>query len=305
MVLLAVLALAVASCLGESETDGAIPWIDTPPTTEPARPEAPPCREEQLRGTLFLQGATGSAVGYVTLRHRGSRPCSLRGTPTLLIDGAARSHDWRVLAMPVRGESEDLRWGRLNALRPGEEAGFQMHWSNWCGTSSPTVELDLPSGTVPVTPQADSMSGAGARCDAPQYPASIAVTRFLPPSDKSKPVPLRAELVGVPTGKEPAFELRRGEPLRYRLALTNVSRRSFRFRSCPTYEHGLVAPEQTERFVLNCRPMGTVSPGERAVFEMVFRVPDDAPLGRTGFSWSLVQGGADPPWAAVPVEVGA
>jgi hypothetical protein len=250
-----------------------------------------------------MQGATGSAAGYVTLRHRGSTPCSLLGKPALLIGGADHSPDWRLSTMRLPLEGEDRPWGKLRGLRPGEEAGFGLHTINWCGEDSPRVELARPGGTVPLVREDDSMNVTGARCDAPKHPATIAVTRFLPPPDKSKALPLRAEIDGAPLGKNPAFELRRGERFRYRLALTNVSRRPFRFVQCPVYEQGLADPPAKERFVLNCRPAGTIDPRERAVFEMVFDVPGNAPIGPNAFSWSLVGGGDDPPWAPAPVEI--
>jgi hypothetical protein len=49
-----------------------IPWLDEQPPRAPAQPpRAPPCRASDLRAAPFLQGATGSLVGGVTLTNAG------------------------------------------------------------------------------------------------------------------------------------------------------------------------------------------------------------------------------------------
>ncbi len=95
----------------------------------------------------------------------------------------------------------------------------------------------------------------------------------------------------------PALRARRGVVLHFSVALTNVSRRSFRFRSCPIYLEQLSG--KPELYVLNCRPMPMLRPGARAVFAMVLRVPRTARVGTNGLLWELA------PRTYLPPTVGA
>jgi hypothetical protein len=97
---------------------------------------------------------------------------------------------------------------------------------------------------------------------------------------------------------------RRGGVLRYAVALTNVSARTFRFRSCPIYLQQLSpGTRRPERHVLNCRPVGVLRPRARAIFAMVLRVPVAAPLGANGLFWELAPRTYLPPSADARVLV--
>jgi hypothetical protein len=143
-----------------------------------------------------------------------------------------------------------------------------------------------------------------ARCDAAGEPSSLAVTpfvrlgRYLPPSSR---LPLRASIVGVPKNdskrRPAALRARRGGLLHFSIALTNVSRREFRFRSCPIYVEQLSG--KLELYVLNCRPMPALRPGAQAIFAMVIRVPRQARIGTNGLFWELA------PRTYLPPTVGA
>src|SRR5262249_12880678 len=139
----------------------------------------------------------------------------------------------------------------------------------------------------------------------------LGVSRFTPRAPDPKPahLPLRVRIQG---GKLEAktelrsFEAWPSKPLRYHVAIKNVSSRPFRFRRCPIYQETLVDRDEnwpTEWFVLNCKPVGTLAPGERAVFEIVFHVPSDAHPGRAGITWSLAPGASDSQFDAATVIV--
>jgi hypothetical protein len=146
------------------------------------------------------------------------------------------------------------------------------------------------------------------RCDAPQAPSLLAVTpfvrlgRYLPESSR---LPLRASIVGVPRRDSkrnpPALRARRGAFLHFSVALTNVSRRRFRFKSCPVYVEQL--SRGVELYVLNCRPMGVLRPRARAIFVMALRVPKNTRLGPTGLFWELAPRTYLPPTAVARVAV--
>ena len=147
------------------------------------------------------------------------------------------------------------------------------------------------------------------RCDVPG-PSWLGMTGFLPTErypDASSHLPLAASIVGSARdkgSKETRFRLTAGEPFRYRIALRNVSKRPFHFRSCPVYLEGLASLSRYQRHVLNCRPVGTLAAGGQVLFEMVFHVPTDAPAGNNGLGWELGPKTAQPtPFADAPVRV--
>ncbi len=95
-----------------------------------------------------------------------------------------------------------------------------------------------------------------------------------------------------------------GRPFHFRVALTNTSKRPFRFKSCPVYLEGLSSMFRHERHVLNCEPVGTIAPGRRVIFDMVFHAPANAAIGNNGLDWELGWKTAQlGPFADVPVRV--
>ncbi len=72
----------------------------------------------------------------------------------------------------------------------------------------------------------------------------------------------------------------------YRVRLTNVSQREFRFSACPRYVESIDSLH-TEVYVLNCRPLRMLRPHGSAVFRMVFHVPANASLGPADVDWEL------------------
>jgi hypothetical protein len=245
----------------------------------------------------------------------GRVPCSLVGRPTVQFAGSsARKVRWTIGAIePARPEDpfEVLRAPSLRSLRRGNEALVSISWSNWCGPPSRNrrfgqwtalpprlLVLKLPGGrgVFRLRP-----NGGAPRCDSPGSPTYLGVSRFSPraPAELPAHLPLKVRIEGGGLESKTLLHSLQGTPgeaLRYRVALTNVSRRAFRFRGCPIYQETLVDrefPWPTEWFVLNCKPVGTLEPRERAVFEIVCHVPADARHGRGGLTWVLAPGASD------------
>jgi hypothetical protein len=206
--------------------------------------------------------------------------------------------------------------GSLRALGRGKTATASLFWSNWCGPGArPTgdhgripaaILLRLPGGTT----LALALTQAP-RCDAPQAPSILAVAPFtpavrtMPPSSR---LPLRAAIAGprpvtVKAGLR-GFRVPRGALLRYQLALTNPSRRSFRFgASCPVYVEQLVPSVPARAYILNCRPAGAIAAGATALFEVLLPVPAGARLGSNGLSIELAPRTYEPPFATAAVYI--
>jgi hypothetical protein len=316
----ALVALALAP-LASASSPPIVPWLNQRPVKAPPNPPlAPPCKAADLRTHLFLQGATGSLVGGITLLNAGATACSLVGRPSFSFTGAAAAAErWRVKKLAASSAPPDVLAdppGSLRALQPGKSAGIQLFWSNWCGPGAvatgasgappDAIVLGLASGTrisVRVT--------QAPRCDAPQYPSTVSVgpltptERHLPESSR---LPLRVVVAGsrtvpVKPGLR-AFRVHRGERFRYVVAVSNTGAAGFRFprTSCPSYIEDLTPwPEQT--YVLNCRAAWTIAPRATMLFAMEIEVPATARLGIASLTWELAPKTYEAPFASAALWV--
>lgn len=318
----AALAAALTASSHAWERPRVIPWIPERPQTRvaPPPPLAPPCRAAQLRSRLLLQGAGGALVGGVLLTNVARAPCSLLGRPAVRFGGAAAlATSWQVVprrAPPAAPEAIRAPLSSLRALGAGTSAWLALDWRNWCGPgSAPASGAGPPPDALIVVLPHDGGElhlpvAEAPRCDAPDAPSTLGVAPFvprersLPPSSR---LPLHASIVGVPSKESklapPSLRARAGELLRYKVALTNSSRRPFRFRSCPAYAEQIAPRGRPQLYLLNCRPAGTLRPGEQAIFAMVVRVPATAPSGPNGLSWQLAPKTYLPPFASARVLV--
>lgn len=296
-----------------------IPWRPERPAGNPEPPLAKPCDTGMLRGSLFLQGATGSLVGGAVLTNIGRAKCSLRGRVAVkFVRGSADRTNWTVVAGKAQPRDRSAVYDRdssLRALAPGRAAYVPIWWSNWCppgtvetsgGVPPDALIIGLPHGRgsleLPVS--------RAPRCDAPGNPSTIVVGPLTrrgryPPS--SAHLPLRATIaapsIAVGSKKLPTLRARRGRTLTYIVTLTNVSRRLYRFRQCPVYMQHLAPGGRDDIFVLNCRPAGTLQPGESARFAMRLAIPAETKLGAHGLTWELAPTTPLPPFASVRVIV--
>jgi Protein of unknown function (DUF4232) len=295
-VMLALLTTAFGAAANRG--DGAIPWLPTRPPRAPVPPLSPPCRAPSLRGELQVQGATGNLIGGVVVRNAGPASCSLSGRPSARFEGGPAA-ETPLRVVPAAADPLDTSLiydlgSSLRALGRGRSSFVPIFWSNWCppdvvitstGTPPSRLVLVLPDGAE-LTAMVDRVP----RCDEPAAPSTLAIKPFArrgrqPPA--SSHLPLRAAIVGGSSDKtkSPSLHVRAGGLLRYEVALTNISRRRFRFGKCPTYLQDL--DRRTELYVLNCRPVGVLQPRETARFAMRLRVPKDARHGRTSVFWLL------------------
>jgi hypothetical protein len=314
-----VIRVLVGAALSVSTAGPVIPWVNERPPSVPEPPLAKPCQADGLRTSLFLQGATGSLVGGVTVRNATATKCSLRGRVHVHFVGAsAEATRWETVAGPALARDPSAVYDRgssLRALGPGRPAYVPLQWRNWCppGTAETSVGappeiliVDLPRrrGSLHLP-----LSGAP-RCDSPPDPSVLVVGRltrrgrYLPQSSR---LPLRASiaapLVGDRPKKLPTLRVRRGDTLSYTATLTNASRRPYRFGRCPFYMETLAPGGPVASFVLNCRLVGTLRPGDTARFAMQIRVPRATPIGAHGLSWVLAPTTYLPSFAAVRVLV--
>jgi hypothetical protein len=285
---------------------GVIPWIPAVPPVPPLPEVAPACMAASLQPDFFVQGATGSLAGGVALTNRGAAPCSLLGHVSVrFLDGSDPAGLTQYALKPIPADP-GVPLPSLRALQPRQAAFVGIWWSNWCGDAAPTrIGFTLPTGEELVFPL-----GASARCDAPSAPSTLGVRPTEPRAPQKPPgsrLPLEADIVEKErSGPKliPTVHGRRGRLATFHVALTNVSRHPFRFGpACPLYVEGTGLGLPHELHVLNCRPVGVVTPGARVVFEMRIRVPRHAPLGRDSLTWELAPTLELPPFAGGVIVV--
>ncbi len=321
MVLVLLIGFALTAASASASASPVIPWLDQRPVKATAHPPlAPPCRAGDLDAHLFLQGATGSLVGGVDLRNAGGSPCALLGWPQVSFTGAAAlTARWRVKNIARLPEPLEVLVdppGSLRALGPGKSAGISLFWSNWCGPGSKPAggpstppagfRIRLRGGSSLVVPVRQAP-----RCDAPQDPSLLQVAPFTPTARRLPPssrLPLTVAIVGPrPVLVKPglrAFRIRRGALLPFRVAVTNGGKTVFHFArsSCPVYIEEL-SPAAPHAYVLNCRPVGSISPHETVLFEMRTEIPAGARLGNNSLTWELAPKTDEAPFASAAVWV--
>lgn len=286
---------------------GAIPWLPQRPVVATVRPSlAPPCRASELHAHLSLQGATGSLIGGIAFRNAGSAPRSLVGPPRIAFDGAGAEH-WRLKRLARQPAPPDVLAdppGSLRALAPGKSAGVTIYWLNWCGPPPAAFAVALGSSSTLRVPIAHAP-----RCDASQEPSVLTIAPFAPTTrhlPASSRLPLAVTIVGSrPVRVKPglrAFRIRRGEVLRFRVAVTNTGKTPFRFApsSCPVYIEQLDS-RIARPYVLNCRSAGRIAPRRTVLFDMQFPIPARTRLGLNDVTWELAPKTFDAPF--VPVDV--
>jgi hypothetical protein len=200
----------------------------------------------------------------------------------------------------------------LLSLPPGGSAALGVEWRNWCVPNARTATKPLvPPKAVRVTlarrrGSLDVPYNAVTACLHPGEPSTVGVRPFQPPLlPASRPWTqevLRAKVRTLNGGAGP-LRARRGELLRYAVAISNEGNRSVRFDRCPIVEELLAPAGRAEAHMLNCAAAHPLAPGATARFEMRIRVPANAPVGPNGLFWELDPLGAQSPEALARVIV--
>jgi hypothetical protein len=177
-------------------------------------------------------------------------------------------------------------------------------WNNWCGTPRPTRLALTVAGNDYDLPVAGS-----ARCDVSTAASTLSVGPVQPRAPQPQPyrLPLAAailEQMHLGPKTIPGVHGRRGGTAVFHISLTNTSRRTLRFgTTCPTYAEGTGLGQPFELHLLNCRPVGSILPQQRVVFEMRIRIPSKAPLGRDALTWTLAPATELPPFVGGVIVV--
>ena len=130
-----------------------------------------PCRADNLRAKLFLNGANGSLLGGVRVTNRTGKPCSVAGLPRGRLSVATKQHYVTVRRLAGGGLPGS---GPATVLRSGGSATTYMQWWNWCRKTTPRIVLMLPrsGGKLRLRPHGTP------RCDARGELSTLVVTPF-------------------------------------------------------------------------------------------------------------------------------
>jgi hypothetical protein len=319
-----------------SDSTPAPPSLPTPSPIPVVPAGTPNCRAQDVR-VVFAAGNAltgGQLVAHLALGNQSDTSCVLEGVPGLqlldasgkLIPGTNGSYrrlpEQPVLLAPNLGATE-------GQLVPGQ-AWFEIYWrthdgAGSCANPSPlatAARLQLPAGggelMVSLTnPRLGGIAPCGGGVGiGPFQPVTPPPPPYLPPPHQFTPE------VRLPA------KVKAGELLRYEVTLRNVTAEPVRFgENCPAYredlypEQALTAPpppgkyERDEpatrgkpplgkhRYLLNCRPAGSIAPGAEVTFAMVLGVPASAEPGRYFLLWALDEGVSSNGIQRVPIAI--
>jgi hypothetical protein len=251
-------------------------------------------------------------AGWLAVTNVGQRPCVLNGSPRLiqLRSGTTLLDPLTYTAGKDAGPGNKTGAAGPVLLRPGDQAGTFLLWTNWCSTMLPDVTvtallLTLPDGGSPIVAGPTS-PGPGffgtPRCDAPSSGSTFSAYAFVPvppPTPVSEPQATSVVLSVPPTATA-------GGDLAFTVTLTNRGAAPAVLSPCPTYTEDLIVyggalkPPASQQFLLNCAAIGpALAPGSSVTLQMHYAVPAAlpaalpvyAPAGPVELVWGLDPGG--------------
>lgn len=286
LICVAVTWLPLSAC-GASQPTGAqgqaIPWISTPAGPEPAPSSdqtitgLAPCRA----GDLNVSGERRNAAGGTTyesfvLTNTGSAACSLQGVPAVQLheaDGSAVP----MITSPINQTETPID------LITGGQAILMVGWPSTMCLVKPVASMSAvwPAAFGLLTAPLAIASSSAAGCSSDQ----LYIAPFAPaaPSPQATPQTDFRVVYAVPASATA------GQALKYEVTLTNVSGRAITFAGCPGYTEALKSAHAVGRYVLNCRPVGTMAAGASVTFAMQLPVPTDSIAGEDVLSWVIDQ----------------
>lgn len=313
LVLVAVTGLCLAACgafRGPAAGDSnVIPWIDVTtatPTPSPVIPASTPaCAVQDLQvayaGGQGLGG--GQLVGSITFVNISGIPCVLQGVPGfILFDAHGSQIPTTRSGYLITDRSDPVL---LHDHGRSAQAYVPFAWSaihqSTGGSECPSpaasaIRLELPQGGGAVVVSAASPTGRPGAI-APCH-GLIAVGAFQvveQPTDPMPPARAFAYRVALPPS------VRAGATLSYTVTVTNITAGTVTFPNpCPAYHEDLYpdsrlsgAPLGKHRYLLNCRPAGSVASNASVTFAMLLDVPATAASGSYTLLWAPDWGGVD------------
>jgi hypothetical protein len=295
---LALLLVLAAGCSSDSKkrkSEATVPWTaKKPPQLAERTPAERPCRGADLRvpGQVKFVPRLQGGIALVTIRNESTHACRLTGRPRVVFvkKGGPVQVQRAIPTTPANFPEITYPASTLLALRPGESAAVTITWDNWCDLvvkgqphiPPSAVRITLPDGRG----RLDADYNAVPPCIDPYSPTTIGVSVFQPSLIPTGQRPWSNAFLRASVPDQPVHG-RRGEVLRFRVVLENISRTTARFGRCPAYIQQLVPSGTVEVYELNCAAAGPIAPGKSLAFAMQVPVPKDAPHGANALFWEL------------------
>jgi hypothetical protein len=317
---LAALAFALCSCAATSHPtastksglEGPVPWISATPATMMLPTPSPtvipagtrPCQAADLQAVFGgISAATGGQLGAsVLLGNRSASPCVLQGVPAVqLFDSAG--HQIPLTTTVAQGTPSDavlVQPGTADVQAHIPRAGIayvEIDWQTRDGAGFPCapipnegtdVAIVLPGGSLRAS-VSDAMSRWNAIAPCYGRIAVSAIQQWPAAVPSPTPNPLESLTVHV----DAPATVSRGSIVHYTVTLRNTGSEPITFPAdCPVY--GQWAADSTQAFakdfyVLNCRPVGTIAPGQSVRFAMQVAVPVGTEPGPYTLYWHIVR----------------
>ena len=318
---LAILTIALCGCAAGSHLAAdtrsylkdPVPWISATPATlllpTPSPTVIPvgtrPCQTTDLHAVFGGIGAMtgGQLAASILLGNRSASACVLAGTPGVqLFDRAGHQIPLTTtvaLGMPSDPVLVQPGTADVQAHIPREGVAYlEVDWQTHDGAGNPCVSsppdaaavgVSLPGGRESLRVSvADPMSMVSTI--APCYSRlSVSAFQHWPaPEPSPTPDPLASLTIRIDTPSS----VSRGSILHYTVTLQNTGTEAVVFPTeCPTYgEWGANSVQAFAKdfYVLNCRPVGSIAPGQSVRFAMQITVPSGTEPGIYTLSWQFV-----------------
>jgi hypothetical protein len=293
---LALAASALVVALVPRKHERVIPWTDALPTPVRYVPAAPQSARICTDSDVHLSAAEPMGVSsaeslyFVDVRNVSARSCFLEGRPRIDVprraSGAISIADATGVDLPLPPPvpagfpTKGARFGLASGTAARAGIAILHICRNRLDEREVRVRAGLPAGEkgVPLVVSACASSGT-----------TLMVGPFAPPD---QPVPA-AHHWPLKISLDVPKSVQRGHRIDYLVRLTNAGAQPFRFPSgglCPGFDQMITGSVDNPADTLNCRPMGTLAPGESAVFAMRIDPFPFPSAGSHSLIWHLADG---------------
>jgi len=320
--LIAVLGVTLCGCAAGSQLTAGpkndlpapVPWISATPTTmllpTPSPTPIPagtrPCQAADLQAVFGGIGALtgGQLAASILFGNRSASACVLQGVPGVLLFDSG-GHQIPLTERPAEGlppaEPILVQPGTADVQASVPRAGIAyvgIDWQTHDGAGFACVPTPREATAVAVSfPGGGSsprvaVSDAMARWStiAPCY-GRVAVSAFQQwPAPVASPTPNPLDSLTIRIDAPPSVAP--GSIVHYTVTLQNSGSQPVVFPAeCPVYLEWAASSTRAfakEPHVLNCRPVGSIAPGQSVRFAMQIPVPSGTQPGRYDLRWMFV-----------------
>jgi Protein of unknown function (DUF4232) len=245
----------------------------------------------------------GQLVASITFVNVSGAACVLQGVPGFsLLDAQGSQIRTTPSGYGITDRSDPVR---LSSHGRSPQAYVPFAWpaidqstgGNECPSpAASTIRLELPQDGGAVAVSAASPTGRPGAIAPCHGLLAVGAFQFVEqPTDPMPPANAFAYRIALPPS------VHAGETLSYTVTLTNITAATVTFPNpCPAYHEDLYAdsrlggaPLGKHRYVLNCRPAGSLAASASVTFAMLLDVPATASSGSYTLLWAPEWGGVD------------